>query len=368
MREAVLTGLTAAAIVLLWAPTPAPYRADPVSVPCAAQVIARQRAATSGPAAPAEPLTDLARQLRFPLFVPRHLPPGLTQRRLRSAPEGVELAYVPAGEPGTAIEPRWHGVNIMQRKATPSDAAQVPDRAEPMRIGAAAGWCAPALRTQFSATGALLTLMRDGTWIALSSFTLSCDELVRIAASLEPVPGGHPPLPNPVPRRLEEVRKRVSFPVFVPTDVPPGLTPEPPIGGDESHPLVRIIYHAPDGSAQLDVLNGPAGCCLDADPRKTGEPVPVRGSLPGHFLDMAPAFGGPILWWQEDGAYIALAGPRLRKGDLLRIAASMSKTAGLPLTELPARRPRLGGISAPPVDHGVFVGTGINENATGYTQ
>jgi hypothetical protein len=45
------------------------------------------------------------------------------------------------------------------------------------------------------------------------------------------------------------------------------------------------------------------------------------------LLNNEPQFGGPILWWQQDGTYIAVSGPHLTKDDLVKVAASMSKTA-----------------------------------------
>jgi hypothetical protein len=136
-----------------------------------------------------------------------------------------------------------------------------------------------------------------------------------------------PPLPShSAPPSLADIRKRVTFPIFVPTEVPQGLAPIVEVKGEESRVLVRINYRSSEGVTELSVLNGPAGCCLDADPRKTGESIPLRGSMRAHYLPNQPQFGGPILWWQEAGSYIALSGPHLNKEELVRIAASMSAT------------------------------------------
>lgn len=40
-------------------------------------------------------------------------------------------------------------------------------------------------------------------------------------------------------------------------------------------------------------------------------------------------YGGPILWWTEDGDYVALAGPNRTQQELVAIAASMVKVDNL---------------------------------------
>lgn len=151
-----------------------------------------------------------------------------------------------------------------------------------------------------------------------------------------PTPAGaHAPLTSPTPANLAELRATSPYPVFIPTDLPPGLTPEPPTGG-------RITYHDQSGAMALTVLNGPAGCCLaTVSPRNVGEQERIvlpNGSL-AHYLDLSPDVGGPILWWNQDGTYLAISGPRLTKDGLLKIAASMSKTADLGPTARPTTRP-----------------------------
>jgi hypothetical protein len=42
-----------------------------------------------------------------------------------------------------------------------------------------------------------------------------------------------------------------------------------------------------------------------------------------------PESGEGILWWTQDGAYIAISGTDLTYDDLLQIAASMSSSADL---------------------------------------
>jgi len=111
--------------------------------------------------------------------------------------------------------------------------------------------------------------------------------------------------------------------------VPAGLVPEPPTIDEEPPAFVRVNYRTEDGSTGLSVLNGPAGSGLAADPRKKGETIKLRGDILGHFLDIEPQFGGPILWWEEAGTYVALSGPGLNKTDLVKIAVSMSPASDI---------------------------------------
>src|SRR5207245_6910353 len=122
--------------------------------------------------------------------------------------------------------------------------------------------------------------------------------------------------------------------LFVPAAVPAVFGAPRAAIGDEHPPGLRLTYPAPDGTAGLLVLNAPAGCCLDADPRKQGLPVALAGGVTGHFLGgIQPEHGGPILWWVQDGTYVALSGPRLDRDDLVRIAASaVARPVRLPLT------------------------------------
>lgn len=138
---------------------------------------------------------------------------------------------------------------------------------------------------------------------------------------------------------LAEARQKAPFSIFIPTVLPAELVAEN-LTIDEGPPyFVRTDYRTNDGSVGLTVLNGPAGSGLAADPRKKGETINIRGGISGHCLTNQPEFGGPILWWEEDGSYVALSGPWLSKDDLVKIADSMSSTTGksswVPLTQLP---------------------------------
>ncbi|SPF45905.1 exported hypothetical protein [Candidatus Desulfosporosinus infrequens] len=140
------------------------------------------------------------------------------------------------------------------------------------------------------------------------------------------------PMSEPNPSSLTglaEARQKVSFSIFIPTVVPAGLVTEHLSIVEGPPTFLKVDYLTKDGSTGLCVLNGPAGSGLAADPRKEGEAIKLRSNIPGHFLNNQPQFGGPILWWEETGSYVALSGPELNKTDLVKIAESMSSTAGI---------------------------------------
>ena len=103
--------------------------------------------------------------------------------------------------------------------------------------------------------------------------------------------------------------------------------PPDAVAGDR---LVSIAYVDDDLNRVLRVSSGPLGCCIDADPNKmVAGGTPIRDGREARFIPNQPEFGGNILWWQEDGAYVALSGPHLTEEDLFAIAEFLSPTATL---------------------------------------
>lgn len=129
---------------------------------------------------------------------------------------------------------------------------------------------------------------------------------------------------------LAKVRQKVSYQVFVPTSLPMKLKPEQPIIGELNTPGIRIQFRDSMGQNALLVLNGPAGCCLDSDSSKIGRAVKLANGNTAHLLKyIEPQYGGPILWWVQEGTYIALSSSQLSIDNLIQIASSMSKDADL---------------------------------------
>lgn len=133
---------------------------------------------------------------------------------------------------------------------------------------------------------------------------------------------------QPAQDALDEVRAQVTFPIFIPTNIPENLSAGRLIPGDQNSPTVRIKYYSQDATESLVVTNGPVECCLDADPRKAINPVMLRNGVTAYILPtIEPKYGGPILWWVQENGYVAVSGPNLTQEELVRIANSMSKTA-----------------------------------------
>jgi hypothetical protein len=146
----------------------------------------------------------------------------------------------------------------------------------------------------------------------------ACASPVSLASTPAALSATSVPIPNIHPAQE-------TYAIFVPSAIPEGLTKQPIMVGYAQRPGVNITYTTPQGEDALSVLNGPAGCCLDADPRKKGTVITLANGATAHFLAVEAAYGGPILWWIQDDTYIALSGPALTQRDLETIANSMVK-------------------------------------------
>lgn len=141
-------------------------------------------------------------------------------------------------------------------------------------------------------------------------------------------PAEQPPAVTP---DIATIRQQVDFQIFIPTNISDDLQLQPPIVDNNGRgEIVEITYTSSDGSIVLKILNGPTGCCLDADPRKANGAITLTDGTRAHFLSGSPTYGGPIVWWQQDGTYIALSGPQMTKEELIDIAETMSPTAEFP--------------------------------------
>jgi len=88
---------------------------------------------------------------------------------------------------------------------------------------------------------------------------------------------------------------------------------------------LEFEWYVPNGS--LRILQGPAGCCLDAARPGATRDLEIRPGVLAQLIPNQDAYGGRILWWTEPtatgDAYIAISGPHLDGDELLRIARSM---------------------------------------------
>jgi hypothetical protein len=277
-------------------------------------------------------LVRVAGQVDFPLFVPREIPAGLTptQPRLDGLTRRVQLGYIPGGEDTTAAAGP-PPLTIGQEKATYEAVQRSAEQAEPFAISGGQGWLRPGVPSGKGTGGSdsVAIVLRTGTLISVASSSVP-DELVKVASSFEPVQGGHAPLPNPTPPALATLRSRVAFAVFMPTWVPAGLTPEPPLGGEQATQNVEVRYHTVDGRVGLTVGNGQIGCCPGLTERLQGASVTLPNGLEAKIIRTpTDRYGGPTLWWEQGGTTIWLRGPAVSESELVKIAASMSGTADL---------------------------------------
>lgn len=288
-------------------------------------------------------LQELAHTMDFPLFVLKTVPDGLAPRQPRW--NGVEhnavLEYVKPAEASTNAPADLNGIQIIQQRAVYDTVRNWTDGTEPLDLDGVQAWVR---RGDFNPTGgtgsnSAVLLLRDGTFISVSSFVYKPDELIAVARSLELVPGGHAPLPNPTAPTLAEIRGSSNFPYFVPTYVPEGLTPEPPTSQ-------QLQYHRTDGSVALIVSNAKQGeGGMEQEARFKGEPVKLSNGIEAHLLGFSDEV--IILWWNQDGGYIALEGHGIAREEMITIAAAMSSTAELGKTEPPPARPTSTPVPAP---------------------
>lgn len=290
-----------------------------------------------------EQLRVIAQQVAFPVFAPTASPNGLVPRapQYNEIDSQVELEYVPPDEASTNTQADQKGIVVVEKLADYELVRAWTDGAEPMDMGGNQGWLR---RGDYDATTGLgsnsaAMVLRDGTLVSASSFEISAEDLVKVAKSLAPVQGSHAPLPNPTAPTLDELRAQVNYPYLVPTYVPEGMTPTPPT----SH---QLEYYRPDGSLGLLVSNTAQGeGAMEQDPRFEGKAITLTNGTSAHLLNFEPQI--IVLWWNQDGGYVALEGHGIAQDEMLRIANSMSPTAELGNTQAPPAQPTPTPVPAP---------------------
>lgn len=146
-------------------------------------------------------LSQLAGQLGFPLYAPSYIPQGLEplQPFLESnAASQLTLSYVPPTEAGQSVMAGANGVNIAEQRATDSLVADWMEGTQSITLTHGTGWLRRGVHNaDGSGSDSAVLMVRDGTLIAVSSFQVAPEELIKVADSLQPMKGGHAPLPNP---------------------------------------------------------------------------------------------------------------------------------------------------------------------------
>lgn len=280
-------------------------------------------------------LAALAQRIEFPLFAPQVLPNNFVPLapKWNEIENQAELAFVPSDQINSNSQPDAFGFVISERRADYDLVRSWTDGAEPVDLNGTQAWMRRGDFDPVSGTGSnsAVMVLRDGVLISVSSFRIAPEQLLELAKSLQPVPGGHAPLPNPTAPSLDEIRAQSDFLFFVPTYVPEGLIAEPPT----SH---EVKYHRADGTTALIVQNAKQGeGGMEQDPRFKGALIQLPDGVEAHELSFEPQIS--ILWWNRENSYVSLEGHGILRDEMLKIAASMSSTAEVGATEPPPAQP-----------------------------
>src|SRR5439155_24124830 len=100
------------------------------------------------------------------------------------------------------------GFTIIERRATFAEVATATERAELVATTVGKMW----LRRGGPNASSAAIALRDGTFVSVASLGLAPDELVKVAGSLDPAPGGHAPMAEPTAPALEDIRPRFATP------------------------------------------------------------------------------------------------------------------------------------------------------------
>jgi len=217
-------------------------------------------------------MARIAAEADFPVFVPSSPPDGLVPRapRTNEGPKPVvELEYVPPGEADIDSPAQSQGLSISETLANEEGLRQIAQQAQSAKVQHGLAWVRPGT-TDADGTGLSTNvfLLRDGTLITIGSMRFSAADLLEVADSLQPVPGGHAPLTNPPAPDGASLPMPVPTPAFEilrPSWLPEKLT-------------VRQQYVTQPVCAGI-------GGLLDFDPR--------QGDSPHVFLTLEEMPGGP---------------------------------------------------------------------------
>lgn len=288
-------------------------------------------------------LSALAQRIGFPIFAPAQSPSGFAPRapQFNEIENQIELAYVPADAMATGAMPDQDSISIIEKRADYDLVRNWTDGAEQIEINGNPAWVR---RGDFDTASGLgsnsaVLVLRDGVLISISSFRVPLEQLLHTAQSLETVPGSHAPLANPTAPILQELRAQADYPILIPTYLPDGLTPAPPTQN-------QIEYLRADGTKALIVQFSKQGTGgMEQEDRFRGKTVMLANGRTAHQLAFEPQI--TILWWNQDGAYLALEGHGIARDEMLKIAASMSATAELGETQAPSAAPTPTPVPAP---------------------
>jgi hypothetical protein len=110
---------------------------------------------------------------------------------------------------------------------------------------------------------------------------------------------------------LSVLRQEFSFPVFVPTTLPPHFIPQSITEGNGvtmPSDTVTIDYKDAESSTGLELFEGPAGCCVDQDVRKYVGPVRLPNGVTVYRPSIGADNGSSSLMWDQAGTFVAREG------------------------------------------------------------
>ena len=133
------------------------------------------------------------------------------------------------------------------------------------------------------------------------------------------------------PLTANQLRARLRYPLFVPTELPPGTVAAYSVDGPGPEALVTITFSTPDGTPLFVLVQGPAD---RIPPSAGGEPIQLaNGTLARYFADFGKTPGSPALEWTQDGTLLTLIGGTYGRNQLVAVADSLSAETDLVLLD-----------------------------------
>lgn len=275
----------------------------------------------------------------FRVFVPTLLPAGLLGTRPRIDPLDGQLSVVYAAETDGSLNPR--DIEVRQGRATYDLLVASTEGAGVVATPGGTVWLRRGDFDVVTGTGLATAAMvlRDGTFVTVQGFAHAPEELVRIALSLQAIPGALPAAPSPEPRTIAQLRDEAPYGIFVPSLVPGGLVAEHPFVRAEGNGFgtTEIQYRGADGRTALVVRNGLPDCCGGIGWASGRDVVLADGTVATVLTESYLGETRLVVSWREGGTLILLASSVLSEDEVISIAATMSDLSVPGRTELPPR-------------------------------
>lgn len=305
---------------------------------------------------PNAPLTvaEARQELNFPIFIPTNVPAGLTANPPVLNSEGPVLESLQIFYLDRKGQYRFEVIN-----STPDQLGNLAAQANET-VTLANGI------TAYYRNDDTLYWEQDGTYVAIGAgpdrsavengcpSLLGKQQLIKIANSMSKTADLNSVQAQPTtpPTVLGQLRQQVCYAVFVPTDLPTGLTAAPPRFGTTEAEVSGIIieYYSRDGALVLSVSNSEPRADYRDPFAMNVQPITLPNGISASFYTRPTecGYGRTVLYWEQGGTFIAIEGPALDGGagsfqiskeELIKIATSMSGTAEPDKVEQPTAHP-----------------------------